>query len=78
MSPTRTNPTGQSAAGSVARTGADSPGYKVPLVGLALSARVVETGFWGGLVAAVALGALDPPLALLVGAGVVVSRHRRS
>lgn len=51
--------------------------YRVPLVGFTVPSRMVETGFWGGLLGAAALGALDPPLALLLGAGVVVARHRR-
>ncbi len=74
MSPTRSS----SAAPTRARIGADADGYRVPLVGVTVASRLVETGFWGGLLGAAALGALDPPLALLVGAWVVVARHRRS
>jgi hypothetical protein len=77
MSPTRTSAS-RSASPPVTRTAADGRDYKVPLVGVTVPARLVETGFWGGLLGAAALGALDPPLALLVGAGVVVARHRRS
>jgi hypothetical protein len=78
MSPTR-NSTGRTAAPTrTPQAGADRGDYKVPLVGVTVPARMVETGFWGGLLGAAALGALDPPLALLVGAGVVVARHRRS
>ena len=36
----------------------------------------VDAGFWGGLVGAAALGVIDPPLALFVGAGVVIARHQ--
>ena len=52
--------------------------YELPVVHAHVPARVVEVGFWGGLAGAALLGAIDPPLALLVGAGVVVARHRRS
>lgn len=51
-------------------------GYVVPLVHTQLPARAVEMGFWGGLVAATVVGALDPPLALILAAGVVIARHR--
>jgi hypothetical protein len=53
-----------------------SSDYVVPVVGLHVPARLVDAGFWGGLAGAVALGAVDPPLGLLVGAGVVIARHR--
>lgn len=52
--------------------------YELPVVHVHVPARAVEMGFWGGLAGAALLGAVDPPLALLVGAGVVVARHRRS
>ena len=52
--------------------------YELPVVHTHVPARAVEFGFWGGLAGAALLGAIDPPLALLVGAGVVVARHRRS
>ena len=54
----------------------DSDGYVLPLIHTGVPARVVDVGFWGALVGSVALGAVDPPLGLLVGAGVVVARHR--
>jgi hypothetical protein len=50
--------------------------YQVPLVHVHVSARPVEWAFWGGLTGATMLGAVDLPLALLVGAGVFVARHR--
>jgi hypothetical protein len=78
MSPTRGSTSSSPAPTRLAQSGADREDYKVPLVGVTVPARLVETGFWGGLLGAAALGALDPPLALLVGAGVVVARHRRS
>jgi hypothetical protein len=77
MSPTRSSTSSSAAPTRVTRTEADREDYKVPLVGVTVPARLVETGFWGGLLGAAALGALDPPLALLVGAGVIVARHRR-
>lgn len=78
MSPTRASTSSRPARPRVPETGALRQDYKLPLVGVTVPARVVETGFWGGLLGAAALGALDPPLAVLVGAGVVVARHRRS
>lgn len=50
-------------------------GYVLPLLHTRLPESAVEMGFWGGLVAAAVFGALDPPLALIVGAGVVIARH---
>jgi hypothetical protein len=49
--------------------------YVLPLVGVRIPATLVNAGFWGSLIGAVALGAIDPPLGVLVGAGVVVGRH---
>ena len=49
--------------------------YVVPVVGVHLPGKVVNVAFWGGLVGAVALGAVDPPLGILVGAGVLIARH---
>ena len=53
-------------------------GFVVPLVHLRLSEPVVNVGFYGGLAAAVALGAVDLPLGVLVGVAVAVARHRRT
>ena len=50
--------------------------YVLPLIHTGVPSRVVDVGFWGALVGSVALGAVDPPLGLLLGAGVVVARHR--
>jgi len=58
--------------------GAASDSYVLPVVGVHLPGKVVNVAFWGGLVGAVALGAVDPPLGILVGAGVVVARHSSS
>ena len=52
--------------------------YVIPVVHAHVSRVVVEAGFWGGLTGAVVLGVIDPPLGLLLGAGVLVARHRRT
>ncbi len=49
--------------------------YVVPLLHSRLPARAVELGFWGGLAGAALVGAIDLPLALAVGVGVVIARH---
>ena len=54
-----------------------SAGYVLPLLHTRVPSAAVEVGFWGGLAAAAVLGAVDPALVLLVGAGVVIARHRR-
>lgn len=58
--------------------GADDGGYVVPLVHTRVSSSVVNTGFWAGLAGSAALGVIDPPLAVLLGAGVLVARHRNA
>lgn len=66
------------APSSAARLSSPPDGsYLVPLVHAHVPARAVEWGFWGVLAGATVLGAIDPTLALLIGAGVVVARHRR-
>lgn len=52
-------------------------GYVVPFVHTRIPAPLVQLGFWGGLAGTVAFGVIDAPLAVLVGVGVVVARHRR-
>lgn len=52
--------------------------FVVPIVHIHLPGPAVKLGFYGGLGAAVALGAVDWPLAVLVGAGVAIARHRRT
>ena len=64
----------QSSAGK-GRSGGD---YVVPVVHVRLPEPVVKVGFYGGLAAAVATGALDWPLVLLAGVGVAVARHQRA
>ena len=53
-----------------------SGGYVIPIVHVSVPAKLVDAGFWGGLTGAVALGVIDLPLGVLVGAGVVVARHQ--
>lgn len=60
-------PTNDEAAGDV---------YVLPVVHTQVPGRLVNVGFWGGLTGAVLIGAVDLPLGVLVGAGVVVARHR--
>ncbi len=50
--------------------------YVLPVVHTKVPGRLVNVGFWGGLTGAVLVGAVDLPLGVLVGAGVVVARHR--
>jgi len=50
-------------------------GYVMPVVHVQLSERVVNIGFWATLAGATALGAVDLPLAVLIGGAVVVARH---
>jgi len=52
--------------------------YVVPVIHIHLPESAVRVGFYGGLAAAVVTGAVDLPLALLVGVGVVIARHRRA
>ncbi|MDA8039465.1 MAG: hypothetical protein M0Z69_09955 [Actinomycetota bacterium] len=52
--------------------------YVVPVIHTRLPEPLVNVGFYGGLAAAVVVGALDFPLALLAGLGVAVARHRRA
>lgn len=51
-------------------------GYVVPLVHVRMPEAMVNAAFWGALGGAALLGAVDPPLAVLIGAGVVVARHQ--
>jgi hypothetical protein len=48
------------------------------MVHVHLPEPVVKAGFYGGMAAAVATGALDWPLVLLAGVGVAIVRHRRA
>jgi hypothetical protein len=70
--PVRTN---RETAADTARSPSD---YVVPVVHVHLPEPVVKAGFYGGMAAAVATGALDWPLVLLTGVGVAIVRHRRA
>jgi len=49
--------------------------YVVPLVHLHLSERVVDVGFWAALAGAAVLGAVDLPVAVLIGGTAVIARR---
>jgi len=51
--------------------------YVTPIVHVTLPENAVNAGFWVVLVGAAALGAVDLPLAALIGAGVLIARHHR-
>jgi hypothetical protein len=50
--------------------------YDLPLLHVRVPERVGNTAFWLGLVGTVAVGAVEAPVAVLVGAGVAIVRHR--
>ena len=52
--------------------------FVIPMVHISVPEAVVNVGFWGALVGAAAVGAVELPLAALIGAGVLIARHRRS
>ncbi len=51
--------------------------YVMPIVHITLPENAVNAGFWAVLIGAAALGAVDLPLAALIGTGVLIARHRR-
>ena len=63
---------------TAADTGRSPSDYVVPVVHVHLPEPVVKAGFYGGVAAAVAVGALDWPLVLLTGVGVAIARHQRA
>jgi hypothetical protein len=63
---------------TAADSGRSPSDYVVPVVHVHLPEPVVKAGFYGGVAAAVATGALDWPLVLLAGVGVAIVRHRRA
>lgn len=63
---------------TAADSGRSPSGYVVPVVHVHLPEPVVKAGFYGGMAAAVAAGALDWPLVLLAGVGVAIVRHKRA
>jgi hypothetical protein len=71
---TPAKPKASGAKNGAAPAGGDQ--YQLPVIGVRVPAKVVNVGFWGGLAGAAVVGVVDPPLALLVGAGVLVARHQ--
>lgn len=67
---------GPTGSGTAVPVGPGGP-YRLPVIRVGLPSGVVEKGFWAALVGSAVLGAVDPPLAALVGAGVLIARHRR-
>ena len=63
-------------AGTAAKTDGHNV-YVIPVVHVTLPENAVNAGFWAVLVGAAALGAVDLPLAALIGASVLVARHHR-
>lgn len=63
---------------TAADSGRSPSDYVVPVVHVHLPEPVVKAGFYGGMAAAVAVGALDWPVVLLAGVGVTIVRHRRA
>jgi hypothetical protein len=53
-----------------------SDDYVVPVVHLHIPSAAVNAGFWGGLAGSVALGVIEPPLGMFVGAGRLIARHQ--
>ncbi|HXZ62967.1 MAG TPA: hypothetical protein VEG62_09505 [Acidimicrobiales bacterium] len=68
----------QSRNGHTTTTGGGNGAYVVPMVHVSLPESAVNIGFWSVLVGSVVLGAVDFPLAALIGAGVLIAKHRRS
>lgn len=52
--------------------------YRVPIINTVLPNRLVEAGLFGALIGTAVLGIVDAPVAALIGAGVIVIRHRKS
>ncbi len=49
--------------------------YVLPVLQMRVPERVVDIGFWGALGVAALFGVVDAPLAVLIGAGVLIARH---
>jgi hypothetical protein len=67
---------GEISATSAAKLAPKRDGYVVPVVHARIPEPVVDLGFFGLLAGTVAFGAVDAPLAALIGAGVLLARHR--
>lgn len=77
-STTRTRASSGAAVGTTrsAEVAAERNGYLVPILRRRIPERVVEVGFLGALGASTVFGAVDLPLAALIGVGVLIARHR--
>lgn len=68
-------PGGSAGDGRARRT---QTGFVVPVWHVRIPEAAVTVAFWGALAGAAAIGAVDPPIAALIGAGVIVARHGRT
>ena len=59
-------------------TGKGHDVYVMPIVHVTLPETAVDAGFWAVLVGTTVLGAVDLPLAALIGVGVLIAKHQRS
>jgi len=75
-----TRPTRKSAGAGTSMSPATNGahGYTMPLVPITVPESVVNAGFWAALAGAALMGSVDPPLAVFIGAAVVVARHRNA
>jgi hypothetical protein len=52
-------------------------GYRIPFLNIGIPDSLVEIGFYSTLAVTAAMGTIDPPLAALIGIGVLIAKHRR-
>lgn len=71
-------PRNQSANGQMGAANAGSGAYVMPMLHVSVPQSAVNLGFWTVLVGSAVFGVVDPPLAALVAAGVLISRHRQA
>jgi hypothetical protein len=50
-------------------------GYVMPIVHVTVPEAPINLGFWAALGGAAVLGAVELPLAALIGVGVIIARH---
>lgn len=55
---------------------ADDDAYELPVIHTRVPAELVEVTFWSALGGAALVGVVSPPAAMMIGAGVLVARHR--
>jgi hypothetical protein len=77
MPPAKKGPEGAGFKAEAAGSAGGDDAFVLPLVHVKVPEAAVTVGFWGALAGAVALGAVELPLAALIGAGVVVAKHRK-